>query len=139
MGVHHRRETLINSHKSSLLIAEEIGFKSSKYNFDWENYQQALYKVEEEWQELKEELGPQDHFNKERVFEELGDLLFSIVQLARHLQINPDKVLEQANEKFLNRFDKLYLKVKNLHKTMNSCSSTQLEYLWNEVKDEERT
>lgn len=111
-----------------------IGEKSKKVNFDWENHFQVMSKVEEEWQELKEELPPTGKFNQERAKEELGDLLFSVAQLARHLGMNPEECLRDANKKFINRFQKVEDLVVAKGKTLEQTSSEDLEKLWVEVK-----
>ena len=90
----------------ALTTAFRIGEKSREVKFDWENANQVLYKVEEEWQELKEELY-RGQVVKERVQEELGDLLFSMAQLARHLGCDPEETLRAANDKFIKRFNKI--------------------------------
>ena len=86
-----------------MLSALKIGKLTEKIGFDWEDYNQVSWKVEEEWQELKEELAPAS-ISHERVKEEVGDLLFSTVQLARHLEIDPEKCLRDSNNKFIKRF-----------------------------------
>ena len=117
----------------SLTSAYEIGKKTQILNFDWENAQQVAYKVEEEWQELKEELMP-SKINKERVAEELGDFLFSAAQLARHLHLDPEEILRNANKKFLKRFYKMEDLVKADSKELENMTQTELDVYWNEVK-----
>ncbi|MBC98796.1 MAG: hypothetical protein CME63_13700 [Halobacteriovoraceae bacterium] len=102
-------------------------------NFDWEDAQQVAYKVEEEWQELKEELMP-SRINKDRVAEELGDFLFSSAQLARHLDLDPEEILRQANIKFLKRFYKMEDLVKADQKELTDMTQAQLDSYWNEAK-----
>lgn len=120
-------------HAPALKAAENIGHKTQKLNFDWEDPQQVAWKVEEEWQELKEELMP-TKINKERVAEELGDFLFSAAQLARHLGTDPEELLHQANRKFLKRFHQMedLLKAKNL--SFEDMTQEELDQYWSEVK-----
>ena len=119
----------------SLKSSETIGLKTSTCNFDWENYGQVIYKVEEEWQELKEELGVYGNaFNKERVKEEMGDLLFSMAQLARHLDLDPEQALRDANKKFLNRFHFIEDEVRKSGKNLSEMNQDDLEQLWNQAK-----
>ena len=92
------------------------------------------YKVEEEWQELKEELTPHRLINRDAVFEEIGDLLFSVAQLARHLDLNPEECLRDANKKFIKRFQKVEDKVKSKGKTLEETPQAELEQFWVEVK-----
>ena len=101
-------------HAPALEAAFKIGTKSTTVNFDWQDYYQVISKVEEEWQEVKEELPPGGKFNSDRVKEEIGDLLFSVAQLARHLNLNPEECLKDANKKFIKRFQKVEDIVKSM-------------------------
>jgi uncharacterized protein YabN with tetrapyrrole methylase and pyrophosphatase domain len=114
--------------------AFKIGKKSTTVNFDWEDYQQVVMKVEEEWQEVKEELPPTGKFNKDRVREEIGDLLFSVAQLARHLEINPEDCLRDANKKFIKRFQKVEDLVKASGRKVEETPQPELEEYWIQVK-----
>ena len=118
----------------ALTGAKMIGEKSTTVNFDWDDYYQVIMKVEEEWQEVKEELPPGGHFNKGRVKEELGDLLFSVAQLARHLGIDAEDALRDANKKFIKRFQKVEDEVWRLGKTMPEMPQAELEKIWVKVK-----
>ena len=118
----------------ALTSAFNIGKKSTTVNFDWDDYHQVAGKVEEEWQEVKEELPPGNKFNKDRVREEIGDLLFSVAQLARHLDIDPEACLRDANRKFINRFKKVEDEVKARGKKLGETPQLELEKIWIEVK-----
>jgi MazG family protein len=118
----------------ALESAFKIGKKSTTVNFDWQDYQQVVMKVEEEWQEVKEELPPTGKYNKERVTEELGDLLFSVAQLARHLDINPEECLRDANKKFIKRFQKVEDLVKATGRKVEETPQSELEDFWVQVK-----
>ncbi len=121
-------------HYPSLESSLKIGEKSTTVNFDWTDYKQVMFKVEEEWQEVKEELPPGGLMNRDRVKEELGDLLFSVAQLARHLDMNPEECLRDANKKFISRFQKVEDRVRATGKKLQDTSQEDLEKLWNEVK-----
>ena len=121
----------------SLTSAYEIGKKTEGLNFDWEDYNQVAYKVEEEWQELKEELMP-TKVNKERVAEELGDFLFSAAQLARHLDLDPEEILHQANQKFLRRFYSMEDLVREEGKDFKDMKQADLDHYWNQAKTIEK-
>jgi MazG family protein len=112
----------------------KIGKKSTTVNFDWQDYQQVVMKVEEEWQEVKEELPPTGRYNQERVREEIGDLLFSVAQLARHLNINPEECLREANKKFIKRFQKVEDMAKSAGRRVEDTSQEILENYWVKVK-----
>ncbi len=118
----------------ALVSAFNIGKKSTTVNFDWDDYHQVAGKVEEEWQEVKEELPPGDKFNKDRVREEIGDLLFSVAQLARHLDIDPEACLRDANRKFIKRFKQVEDEVKARGGKLGVTSQAELEKIWIEVK-----
>jgi MazG family protein len=124
-------------HFPALFAANKIGEKTKEINFDWDNYKQVAYKVEEEWQELKEELAPV-HFNKEKVKEELGDFLFSSAQLARHLGINPEEALREANAKFIRRFNRVEDLVSEENKDLRQMTQLELDQYWGQAKQEEK-
>lgn len=121
-------------HAPALEAAFKIGTRSTTVNFDWQDYYQVISKVEEEWQEVKEELPPGGKFNSDRVKEEIGDLLFSVAQLARHLNLNPEECLKDANKKFIKRFQKVEDIVKSMGATLEQTPQEELEKLWIEVK-----
>ncbi|EQC47512.1 nucleoside triphosphate pyrophosphohydrolase [Bacteriovorax sp. Seq25_V] len=121
----------------ALTSSYKIGKKTNKLNFDWSDPTQVAYKVEEEWQELKEELAPFPRFNHDRVKEELGDFLFSAAQLGRHLGIDPEQALREANIKFTKRFNKIEDLARERNIDMKTTSQDELEYLWQEVKQSE--
>ena len=121
-------------HAPALESAFKIGKKSTTVNFDWSDYYQVMMKVEEEWQEVKEELPPGGQFNKERVKEEIGDLLFSVAQLSRHLGINPEECLRDANKKFIGRFQKVEDVVKGQGRKLENTPQEELEEIWVKVK-----
>lgn len=121
-------------HAPALTSAQKIGVKTNELKFDWENPTQVAYKVEEEWQELKEEMTHAGGINKERVKEELGDLLFSVAQLARHLEIDPELALREANMKFLKRFYSMEDLMREKGAILEDMNQTQMDLYWNEAK-----
>lgn len=123
-----------NLHAPALESAYKIGMKSTAVNFDWNNHLEVISKVEEEWQEVKEELPPTGQFNRERVKEEIGDLLFSVAQLARHLELNPEECLRDANKKFIRRFQKVEDLVRHDGKELKTTPQNELEEYWVRVK-----
>jgi MazG family protein len=135
---HHRiKSSILNS--PPLMAATKIGKKTNELKFDWSDYSQVAYKVEEEWQELKEELTPNRPINKNAVFEEMGDLLFSIAQLARHLEMDPHDALRAANKKFLRRFHSMEDLMKTAGKDLESMNQDQMDVYWNQAKVNEKT
>lgn len=137
-ATHYRiSSSLLNA--PPLMAATKIGKKTNELKFDWSDYTQVVYKVEEEWQELKEELTPHREMSQAAVFEELGDLLFSVAQLARHLNMDPHEALRAANKKFLRRFqamEDLMLKQKVKLEDMNQ---DQMDVYWNQAKVNEKS
>ena len=134
---HHRiTHSVLNA--PPLMAATKIGKKTNDLKFDWDNYQQVAYKVEEEWQELKEELAPNKIINPEAVFEELGDLLFSIAQLARHLNMDPHDALKAANKKFLRRFHSMEDLMIAKNAKLEDMNQEQMDVYWNQAKKAEK-
>lgn len=126
----------------ALFAANKIGKKTNKINFDWDDAAQVSYKVEEEWQELKEEIvshnATSSQISKERMFEEMGDFLFSAAQLARHLDIDPEEACRQANKKFLKRFQKMEILIKDDGKDINQMNQKEMDHFWDQVKINEK-
>lgn len=116
----------------SLSSSYKIGKKSNKVNFDWENYEEVIQKVEEELQEVKEEL--KDEIDQVKVEEEIGDLLFSVSQLSRHLNVDPEKALRDANKKFIKRFNLIEESALQENKSIQDYSREELERLWIKAK-----
>jgi MazG family protein len=118
---------------TALQSAYKIGNKTSKVNFDWDNEYEVLDKVQEELDELSVEIKNQ---HKENISEELGDLLFSVAQLSRHLGEDPELILKKANKKFTDRFNKIEQKVAKTNISIEQTTREQLESFWIEVKNE---
>lgn len=119
----------------ALFSANKIGEKSTKINFDWDNSTQVIAQVEEEWQELKDELtAHHDDYDHKKVEEELGDLLFSMAQLARHLKLDPEQTLRLANKKFIRRFKRVEDYVKKSGKDFSEHSKDEMENFWKKSK-----
>ena len=121
----------------AMMSAHKIGVKTNKLGFDWDDPNQVSYKVEEEWQELKEEIVP-PQINKDRVKEELGDFLFSAVQLARHLDLDPEEALRDANKKFIKRFQSMESLMKDENKDFEGMNQTQMDVYWDKAKSLEK-
>lgn len=115
----------------ALESANKIGIKSKTVNFDWKSYEEVLLKVEEELEELRDELplGKQ-----EKIREEMGDLLFSVAQLSRHLGFNPEECLRDANKKFINRFKKVEDIATSKDRSLTDFSQEELEEFWKRAK-----
>ncbi len=88
----------------ALFKAHRLGQKASRFHFDWNSAQEVFEKVKEEMEELHRELDPPNPDNQSAMEEELGDVLFTLAQLARKYSLNPEEVLQKANKKFVQRF-----------------------------------
>ena len=116
----------------SLVKAYRIQEKAAQVGFDWETGEQVWAKVQEELQEFKEELAQTE--NKEKTEQEFGDLLFSLVNLARKSGLNPDDALEYTNQKFIKRFIFIEERAKSLGKNLKDMSLEEMDAIWNEAK-----
>ena len=117
-----------------LLKSFKVQEKVSSMNFDWKNYLGPLKKIEEELIEVKKSLQIKDNLGK--VEEEIGDLLFSVVNLIRHLNLKPDTVVEKSIKKFKKRFLNIE---KTLHENKIKIDSKNIHQLWNDAKIKEGT
>lgn len=115
----------------ALVKASRIQEKVAGVGFDWEEPQQVWEKVEEELQEFKEEV---KNGNQEQIEQEFGDVLFSLINYARFLNINPENALETTNKKFIKRFQYLESKAKTLNKTLNEMTLSEMDVFWEEAK-----
>ncbi|MGH1472297.1 MAG: nucleoside triphosphate pyrophosphohydrolase [Cellvibrionaceae bacterium] len=111
--------------------ATKIQKRASMVGFDWVEVGDVLEKLEEEISELKEAL---EAGNPKEIEDEMGDTLFSVVNLSRHLNIEPEKCLRQANDKFERRFNDIEKSLLQQNKTLEQSSSEEMERLWNEAK-----
>lgn len=117
----------------ALLRAEKLQKRCAKVGFDWQNVHPVLEKVEEELQEVWCEI-QQNSPNQEKISEEIGDLLFAVVNLSRHLGCNPEESLRKANLKFEHRFRQVEQRLKQQDKNFTDTSLSEMDILWNEVK-----
>ena len=118
---------------TSLLSANKIGEKTKKIDFDWDSYKEVILKVKEELNELEVEIKSENR--KSKVSEEYGDLLFSCVQLGRHLEINPESALRSANQKFIQRFKLMEDLAHKNKQDFASLKRNKKEEMWNQVKE----
>ena len=122
----------------ALVKASRIQEKARGVGFDWDNKEQVWEKVEEELQEFKAEFNTSDHtaIDKEKAEAEFGDLLFSLINYARFIDINPEDALEKTNKKFIHRFQYLESKANGLGKSLKDMSLVEMDIFWNEAKKE---
>ena len=115
----------------ALQAANKIGIQSKAFGFDWPSLEGVLNKVREETAELEEALLTAD---RQKISHELGDLLFSIAQLARHLEIEPEQALRSHNRRFQMRFEKTVELAGGDREAFLRLPSSQKEALWQEAK-----
>ena len=115
----------------ALVKANRIQDKVAGVGFDWEKPEQVFEKVQEELAELKEEV---KIGNADKVESEFGDVLFSMINYARFLNVNPENALERTNKKFINRFQYLESKAKETGKTLKDMTLREMDVYWEEAK-----
>lgn len=121
----------------ALSQAAKIQKRCSHVGFDWHNMNDVFAKIEEEVLEVKEELEA-NKINQAALGEELGDLMFAVVNLCRHAKQNPETLLRQANQKFTKRFHGVEAQVQKSGKDFSKHDLAQLEQYWQEVKKQEK-
>ncbi|MCB0461472.1 MAG: nucleoside triphosphate pyrophosphohydrolase [Flavobacteriaceae bacterium] len=115
----------------ALVKASRIQDKVAGVGFDWEAPNQVWEKVEEELAEFKAEVA---NANQERIESEFGDVLFSMINYARFLKINPENALERTNKKFTKRFQYLEQKAKEINKSLSEMTLSEMDIFWEEAK-----
>jgi XTP/dITP diphosphohydrolase len=120
----------------ALVKASRIQEKARGVGFDWDNREQVWEKVEEELREFKEEFNVPDHqdIDKEKAEAEFGDLLFSLINYARFIDINPEDALEKTNKKFIKRFQYLESQARELGKNLKDMTLAEMDIFWNKAK-----
>lgn len=115
----------------ALVKASRIQDKVKGVGFDWEESHQVLDKVKEELEELQIEITNENH---DKIEAEFGDVLFSMINYARFLKINPEDALERTNKKFIKRFMYLESKADQLGKSLKDMTLTEMDVFWEEAK-----
>lgn len=120
----------------ALVKASRIQEKARGIGFDWENKTQVWEKVEEELQEFKNEYNVVDNeaIDIEKAESEFGDLIFSLVNYARFIGINPENALEKTNRKFIKRFQYIESKAKDNGQALQDMTLEEMDVYWNEAK-----
>lgn len=118
----------------ALVKAHRIQEKAAGVGFDWKQRDRVWDKIEEEWQELKEVAGSGD---PTRIEDEYGDILFSMVNFARFIDVNPENALERTNRKFIRRFRFIEQKAREQGRELQSMELHELEAFWQEAKQQE--
>jgi tetrapyrrole methylase family protein/MazG family protein len=113
----------------ALLRSRKVQKKAADVGFDWESAEQSFYKIAEETQELKEAMEQKSH-----VEEEMGDLLFAVVNVARLLKLEPEFLLMQATDKFIGRFEIMEQLARKRGNELKDLSFSEQDKLWDEAK-----
>lgn len=119
----------------ALIKCYRIQDKARNVGFDWKKKEDVWEKVEEELNEFKDEVHAMD---QEKMEEEFGDLLFSLINAARLYKINPENALERCNKKFIQRFNHIEKRTKEENKELSQLSLEEMDFFWNEAKKLER-
>ncbi|MBZ9730311.1 nucleoside triphosphate pyrophosphohydrolase [Salegentibacter sp. JZCK2] len=115
----------------AVVKASRIQEKVAGLGFDWEKPEQVFEKLQEELGELQREINTE---NKDKIEAEFGDVMFSMINYARFLGINPENALERTNKKFITRFQYLEGKAKGQNKALKDMTLAEMDVFWNEAK-----
>ena len=119
----------------TLLRSLKIQKKAASLNFDWENETQVLNKIDEEIHELKDALKVN---NKKMIEEELGDLFFTVINLSRRLNLDPEQTIRKANKKFITRFNEMENFIEDNKLKWHNLKRQDFKNLWNKIKNNQR-
>jgi len=133
--------SLLNGIPMSLpatLEAYELGSRAAEAGFDWPQVQDLLDKIDEEIRELRQQLRNSARTDRSPIEDEIGDLMFALVNLARHARSDPESCLRRANRKFARRFRAMEQELANRGRRIRDCSLEELDALWNGLKEQEK-
>ncbi|MCE5313256.1 MAG: nucleoside triphosphate pyrophosphohydrolase [Nitrospiraceae bacterium] len=116
----------------SLLRAHRIQSRAARVGFDWDKKEDVIEKLDEEIAEFKEALGSEDQAAMQ---DELGDVFFSLVNIARFIGVNPEEALRRTISKFIHRFRHIEMRAADMGKKLSEMSLQEMDSLWNEAKD----
>lgn len=119
----------------ALLKASRLTEKAARVGFDWRRTDDVFDKVDEEIRELREAVASG---NTEHVHEEIGDLLFTIANIARKVNVNPEEALQSTNRKFMSRFESMEAQVRERGQNLDQLELEEMDKLWDEAKAAER-
>jgi len=132
-----KRESILDGIPESMPALErayKIQKRAEKVGFDWKDFKGIKEKIVEELDEIEQEI---ERGNREKLEEEVGDLLFMAVNLARFLKVHPEVALRKANQKFERRFRYMEKRAKEMGKELKEMDIDQMEELWKEAKEKE--
>jgi len=120
----------------ALLKASRLTEKAARVGFDWRRAEDVFAKIEEEAGELREAVDAKD---QQKIHDEVGDLLFSIANIARKLGVNAEEALQSSNRKFISRFESMERTVRSDGRNLDQLTLEQMDSLWDEAKAAERS
>ncbi len=118
----------------AMTIANKLTQKVSKVGFDWDTDIDVISSIKSELQEVEDELTKETR-EQDKIFEEIGDLLFASINIARKSNIDPEQALRAANQKFINRFHHIEKRAKETNISLKNMSLNQMESYWKEAKN----
>ena len=121
----------IPKHVPPLHRAYQMQRLAARVNFDWKDIRDVFAKLEEELGELKDAIARK---NRKHVIEELGDLLFSVVNVARHMKVDPAYALELTNAKFIRRFRLVEEAITASGRRMKDCTLAEMDAVWDQIR-----
>ena len=140
-GRAEREESLldgVSSKAPALMEAHQLSTKAARVGFDWKRIEDIFAKLEEEMDELRAAIQTHAQSNSEadhtRVREEIGDLLFAVTNIARHLNVEPEAALKLTNRKFRRRFGYIEKQLRERGQTFDATTLDEMEALWQEAK-----
>ena len=116
----------------ALVRSLKLQKRAARVGFDWPAISQVLKKIDEETKELVE---AKEFETQERINEEFGDLIFALVNLGRHLKVDPEEALKKANKKFVTRFKFIEDEIKSQGRNLEATSLEEMEQLWQSAKN----
>jgi len=122
----------VAKHMPALQTATRLQKRAASVGFDWDNSEDMLDKIDEELKELREAIKAGN--NKEHITEELGDVMFCCVNLARYYRIDSELALRATNDKFIKRFNYIEQALRKNNKTLEEASLKEMDALWDEAK-----
>jgi XTP/dITP diphosphohydrolase len=117
----------------AMIKAMRLQEKAKQVGFEWENKDQVWEKVEEEQRELREAI---DQGQQERIEDEFGDLVFSLINYARFLQVDAENALERTNKKFIHRFTQMEQEALKKGRSLDQMSLDEMDAIWNSIKQQ---
>jgi MazG family protein len=120
----------------ALLKASRLTEKAARVGFDWRRAEEVFAKIEEEVDELRDAVRENEH---QKIHDEIGDLLFTIANIARKLEVNAEEALQSANRKFSRRFEAMERVVRAEGRNLDQLTLEQMDALWDEAKAAERS